>query len=103
MPANRALAMTRSAGFGARDVPRLTRAAWEPTAARRVSRTAACVVLWDVASRSVRQVGDRRVEVISNAAQHELDLLGCTGDFQDNRDAVPFMFDFRRRPWLPVE
>ena len=64
---------------------------------------AARFALRDVASRSIWEIGDRRENVIPNAAQHELDLLGCPGDFQDNRDAVPFMFDFRHRPWLPVE
>ena len=64
---------------------------------------AARFVLRDVASRSIWEIGDRRENVIPNAAQHELDLLGRASDFQDNRDAVPDMFDFRRRPWLPVE
>ena len=61
------------------------------------------VVLRDVASRSIWEIGDRCENVIPNAAQHELDLLGRAGDFQDQRDAVPFMCDFRRRPGLPVE
>ena len=64
---------------------------------------AARFVLRDVASRSIWEIGDRRENVIPNAAQHELYLLRRSGDFQDKRDAVPIMFDFRCRPWLPVE